>query len=74
MKKYLLAIVMVVTLLLATTGAVLADNPDSGDCIPNEGSNELAPNGPNGNNAGTGSGHMEAAPNSGDGIPDGPGW
>lgn len=79
--KNLLAIIMVITMLLATTGAVFADsyeaagpNPDAGDCVPNEGSNDLAPNGPSGNNAGTGSGHMGAAPNSGDGIPDGPGW
>ena len=80
MKK-LLVVIMVVTLLLTTTGIAFADsyeglgpNPDAGDCIPNDGSPDSAPNGPNGNNTGTGAGHMEPAPDSGDGIDDGPGW
>jgi hypothetical protein len=79
--KNLVVIVMVIALLLATTGIAFADsgeslgpNPDAGDCIPNDGSPDFAPNGPDGNNVGIGSGHMVTAPNSGDGIPDGPGW
>jgi len=77
MKKLLVPLV-VLALVLATAGTVLAagsgplgPNPDAGDGIP-DGSSLDSPNGPNADASGSAS--VGPAPNSGDGIPDGSGF
>lgn len=77
MKK-LLILIAVVTMLLITASAVLADssgplgpNPDAGDGY-SDGSSLEAPNGPNGDM--TGAVSTGPAPNSGDGVSNGSGF
>ena len=73
MKK-LLVVIAVITMVLATSGVVLADDSVSESPGPATGSGDGDPNedclqyGPYGSIEDPG------APNSGDGIPDGPGW
>jgi len=76
-KKPLVPIIVLV-LVLASTGAVLAagsgplgPNPDAGDGI-SDGSSLDSPNGPNNDSASSIS--FGPAPNSGDGMPDGSGF
>lgn len=74
MKKIgIVAVACLATVIIAIAGNVTAGDgpvPDSGDGIPNDGGfDERVPNG----EGVFGDGYGEPAPNSGDGISDGPG-